>query len=395
LPTSLIARARRPAIALAAAATLLVGLVPAVVAADTLAVTTPYPSIAIAPGSKASFDLTITTPTEGTVDLAVAGTPTGWKATLHGGGFVVNGVNAAPGKPGSARLDVDVPADTTATSGTLTVTAKIGGETASRRITVAVDAAVAGDITLTTSSPTLTGSSDSPFNFDLTLTNGSAEDQTVSATATGPAGWTIQTKLAQANAASTVVKAGSTTTISVTATPPAAAPAGHTDLDVTVTAGTKTIPGKLGVDITGTYTMQMSTPGDLLSAHGSAGSTTTVTLELSNTGTAVLDGVKVTATPPTGWTVNFEPKDPVSVPTGQTPTTVTATIIPSSDAVAGDYVVNFSAASAASGTVPAANSTAAIRFTVETSPIWALVGIGVIAAIVIALFYVFRTYGRR
>ena len=64
------------------------------------------------------------------------------------------------------------------------------------------------------------------------MTNGSAEDQTVSATATGPAGWTVQTKLAQANAASTIVKAGSTTTITVTATPPDGAPAGHTDIDV-------------------------------------------------------------------------------------------------------------------------------------------------------------------
>src|SRR4029079_6855503 len=101
-------------------------------------------------------------------------------------------------------------------------------------------------------------------------TNGSAEDQTVSATATGPADWTIDTQLSQANAASTIVKAGSTTTITVTATPPTNAPAGHTDINVTATAGTKTINGKLGIDITGTFKMTLSTPGDLLPAHGSA-----------------------------------------------------------------------------------------------------------------------------
>ena len=38
---------------------------------------------------------------------------------------------------------------------------------------------------------------------------------------------------------------------------------------------------------------------------------------------------------------------------------------------------------------------AQIRFTVETSPIWALVGIALIALILGGLFYVFRTYGRR
>src|SRR6266436_1965181 len=100
----MIARAQRPAIALASAAVLLVGLVPAAMAADPLTVTTPYPSIAVAPGSNASFDLTIASTTAGTVALSVAGAPSGWKATLHGGGFVVSGVTAAPGKPGTARL---------------------------------------------------------------------------------------------------------------------------------------------------------------------------------------------------------------------------------------------------------------------------------------------------
>ena len=99
----MIARARRSAIALAAAATLLVGLVPTVAAADVLAVTTPYPSIAVAPGSKASFDLSITAPVAGSVDLSVAGTPTGWTATIHGGGFVVTGVTAAKPNHGLDR----------------------------------------------------------------------------------------------------------------------------------------------------------------------------------------------------------------------------------------------------------------------------------------------------
>jgi uncharacterized membrane protein len=390
LPTSLTARVRRPAVFLAAAAVFLVGLVPSVGAAGGLEVTTPYPSIAVAPGSSASFDLTITSATEGTTSLVVVGAPTGWKATIHGGGFVVQGVTAGPGKPGTARLDVEVPGDTTATAGNLRVEAKMGSASDVLPITVLVNASVAGDITLTTTSPTLTGASDSTFSFPLTLTNGTAQDQTVSATAKGPAGWTVDTKLAEAQAASTVVKAGSSTTITVTATPPANAPAGHTDIDVTATAGTKTIPGKLGIDITGTFKMTLSTPGDLLSAHGSAGSAMRQTLEVRNGGTGDLAGVTVTATPPSGWTVTFDPADgKVDVPAGTTAGTVTAIITPSKDAVAGDYVVSFSASN------DQARATQDIRFTVETSPIWALVGIGVIVLILGGLFYVFRTYGRR
>ena len=121
---------------------LLLAAGPAVAAADPLAVTTPYPSISVAPGSKASFDLTVTSPRAGTVDLSVAGAPTGWKATLHGGGFVVSGVTAAPGKPGTARLDVDVPADTTTTKANLTVDAQLR-RASNLTITIGVDAAVA------------------------------------------------------------------------------------------------------------------------------------------------------------------------------------------------------------------------------------------------------------
>jgi uncharacterized membrane protein len=136
--------------------------------------------------------------------------------------------------------------------------------------------------------------------------------------------------------------------------------------------------------------MTLSTPNDLLSASGSAGGATTQVFEIANTGTAPLTEVTLTATPPTGWDVTFDPASVTSIDPQQTGT-VTATITPSSEAVAGDYVVSFSAGAAEGG----ADASAQIRFTVETSPIWALVGIGIIVLILGGLFYVFRTYGRR
>jgi uncharacterized membrane protein len=111
---------------------------------------------------------------------------------------------------------------------------------------------------------------------------------------------------------------------------------------------------------------------------------------VTNTGTAPITEVTVTATPPSGWDVTFDPVSGASIDPQQTGT-VTATITPSSEAVAGDYVISFSA-STAEGT---ADASAQIRFTVETSPIWALVGLGIIVLILGGLFYVFRTYGRR
>jgi uncharacterized membrane protein len=304
-------------------------------------------------------------------------------------------VTVAAGKPGTARLDVEVPGDTTATSGTLKVDARIGSLTDSLTINIQVSSAVAGDITLTTSSPTLTGSSDAPFTFDLTLQNGSAQDQTVSATATGPTGWTVDTKLSQANAASTVVKAGSSTTITVTATAPTDAPAGHTDIAVTVTAGGKTIAqGNLSIEITGSFTLSLGTPNDLVSAHGPAGSGTTQQVIVKNTGTGALTNVKMTATQPTNWTVTFDQDTIASILPGAD-ATVTATIKPSGDAVTGDYKVTISAASEGTPGAGAANGDLSLTFTVETSPLWLLAGVGLIVVILAALFYVFRTYGRR
>jgi uncharacterized membrane protein len=280
--------------------------------------------------------------------------------------------------------------------GRMVVTARLGGDTTTLPITVTVDAQVAGDIELTTTSPTLTGPNDTTFNFDLTLNNGSAQDQTVSAKATGPQGWTVTTKLSDAQAASTVVKAGSTTTITVSATPPTDAPAGHTDLDVTVTAGQKTIPGKLGVDITGSFRLTLSTPNDLISAHGAAGTGTTQQITVKNDGTAPLTNVKLTSNAPTKWTVKFDAADDTipSIPVGQE-VNVTATITPTGEAVTGDYKVTITANAPGENGANAATDNLDMTFTVETSPIWLLAGFGLIALIIAGLFYVFRTYGRR
>ncbi|HXI80433.1 MAG TPA: NEW3 domain-containing protein [Verrucomicrobiae bacterium] len=394
MPTSLTARLRRPAVILAAAAVFLGGLAPAAIAADALKVTTPYPSVAVAPGSKVSFDVSVSSGVEGTVALSLSGTPSGWKATINGGGNVVSGVTVASGKPGTVRLDVTVPGDTTVTSGNLRLTATQGSATDVLAITVQVNAAVAGNITLTTPNPTLTGASDSPFTFDLTLANGTAQDQTVSATATGPTGWSIDTKLASAQAASTVVKAGDSTTITVTATPPTDAPAGHTDITVTATAGSQTINGTLGIDITGTFKLTLGTPNDLISAHGPAGSATTQQIVVKNTGTGPLTNVKMTASQPTKWTVTFDQDTiPTIAPGDQA--TVNAKISPTGEAVTGDYQITINADATGDNGASAARDSLAMTFTVETSPVWLLAGFALIVVIIAALFYVFRTYGRR
>jgi uncharacterized membrane protein len=254
-----------------------------------------------------------------------------------------------------------------------------------------VNAAAAGDITLTTSTPTLTGASDASFTFDLQLKNDTAQDVTVSATATGPEGWDVEATLTgETQAASTIVEAGATQNIGVTANAPDDVPAGTYPITVEAHAGERTIPAELGIEVTGSYSMELATPNDVLSASGSAGSPTTQAFDITNTGTAPLTEVTLNASPPTNWDVTMDPPTVDSIAPGATQT-ITATITPSGEAVAGDYVIEFDANAAEEG----AEDSNQIRFTVETSPLWALVGLGLIALIVAGLFYVFRTYGRR
>ena len=255
-----------------------------------------------------------------------------------------------------------------------------------------MNADAAGTLTMTTNTPELTGASDKEFKFDLQLQNDTAQDVTVSANATGPAGWSVETTLTGAtDAASTVVETGASQSISVTVTPAENTPADTYPIHVTATAGDQVVESDLAIIITGSYDMTLTTPGEVLSTRGSAGSATTQEFEIANTGTAPITNVVLTGTPPTGWTVTVAPEAGLPSIEPQTTGKITATITPSSDAVAGDYVVSFQAVSAENTT----GETAQIRFTVETSPVWALVGIALIALILGGLFYVFRTYGRR
>jgi uncharacterized membrane protein len=386
-----LARPVRATTALVIATLVLWTFAPAVSADNGLEVTTPYPAVAVAPGTKVSFDLKVSSTRSANVSLEMSGVPSGWTASLLGGGFVVDGVAVTPSTDGTVRLDVDVPAAAPAGTSTLRLTAKGGGAQDVLPIAIRVNAEAAGSATLTTSTPTLTGASDATFTFDLQYQNDTAQDLTVSVSATGPEGWDVTASLTgETQAASTVVTAGASQGITVTAKASSDVPTGTYPIKVEARAGDRTVSADLGIDVTGSFSMTMATPNDVLSTNGSAGSATTQAFEITNTGTAPLTEVALTATPPTNWDVTMSPETVPSIPPGEK-ATITATITPSSEAVAGDYALSFNAKAAESG----ADATAALRFTVETSPIWAIVGLGLIVLILAGLFYVFRTYGRR
>jgi len=380
---------RRALVAVAVGALSLASLAPAVLAADPLTITTPYPAVVVAPGSHVSFNVTITTAAAERVKLALSGAPATWNATLHGGSFVIDEIETNGTDPGSIRVDLDVPPDATGTT-RLTLRASDATTTAELALAVRVQADATGEVTLKTDFPSLKGPSTQTFNFNLTLANSTAEDLTFSVNAQGPIGWTVLANLTgQSQAASAVVKSGASSGVTVSAEPPPGVAAGSYELQVVAVAGDRTIEGTLTVEVTGTYTLTMATADGRLNGHGAAGSLAPLAITLTNAGTADITNVTLTGTGPGSWDITFDPPTIATIPAGGF-ADVTAQIKPSGDAIAGDYTVTLSA----SGD-PSARDSLEIRYTVETSILWGVVGVALIVAVAAGVWWVFQRYGRR
>ncbi|HEY5435567.1 MAG TPA: NEW3 domain-containing protein [Candidatus Limnocylindrales bacterium] len=382
-------RTRLAAFVLAAGLLLITGISPVAVAAATFNLTTPYPAVTIQSGNTVTFTLDVAVPTPERVDLAVSGTPSGWTANLRGGGNIVNAVFAGGSTAATVDLSVTVPQAATPGSQTLTVTATSGQGTRKLPIEVTVLGATGGAITLASAFPQLSGAPSSTFTYSVTLANTGTQKQTYTLQGQGPDGWTVSVHpSSNAQALTDTVDGGGTDTLSVTAQPPTTVAAGAYPLQVTVSSGGQSANTALEADVTGAPAVTLGTPNQVLNAQVTAGSTGTVSLVLTNSGSTVLQNVAVTAAAPTGWTTTFAPATIATIQPGGA-ATLTATVKPSSDALAGDYAVTFTA------TAGTATANVDIRTTVQTSPLWGFIGLALIALVLIGLGWVFRRFGRR
>ena len=382
-------RTRLAAVVLSAGLLLMTALVPLGALAATFDLTTPYPAVTIQPGNTVTFPLDIAVPAPERVGLAVSGAPKGWTANLRGGGNIVNAVFAGGTTAATVDLSVTVPQDATPGSQTLTVTATADQGTRALPIEVSVLGDTGGAITLTSDFPQLSGAPTSTFSYSLTLANTGTQKQTYTLQGQGPDGWTVSVHPSSNGQALTdTVDGGATDTLSVTAQPPSTVTAGSYPIQVSVASGSQSATTNLEADVTGAPAVTLSTPNQVLNAQVTAGSTGTVSLVVTNTGSTVLQNVAVTASAPTGWTTTFAPTTIDTIQPGSA-ATVDATLKPSSDALAGDYDVTF--------TVTAGTATANvdIRTTVQTSPLWGFIGLALIVIVIVGLGWVFRRFGRR
>ena len=355
-----------------------------------LTVTTPFPTIETQPGSDVKLDIDVASPTVEAVDLVVDGLPDGWSATLRGGGFVIHAVTTSGSGATKAELEIVVPPDAAPGSYPVTVTGRDASASSTATITLDVAEQVDSGIGVTADFPSLSGDPAAAFVYNLTITNNTPESQTFTFDPSAPQGWTVTASpTAEERAQTVTIDGGATAKVKVTATPPATAPEGKYPIDVGVTAANGAT-GKISLEaqVTGTPELTLSTADGRLDTSGRSDTEKRLPLVVANTGTAVLDGVKLAGTAPSGWDVSFDPKELGSLKPNET-AQVTAIIKPGPNAVAGDYSITVRSSAGSQ----AANID--LRFSLEGSRTLGVVAIGVIVVAIAGLVGMFLRFGRR
>ncbi|MGN0971355.1 MAG: NEW3 domain-containing protein, partial [Aristaeellaceae bacterium] len=160
------------------------------------------------------------------------------------------------------------------------------------------------------------------------------------------------------------------------------------DISCTATSANEKMTVDLTATITGSYSIELSTPSGRLSFDTYANKETDVSLTVTNTGNTALTNVNLTSSLPTGWTATFAEQTIDLIEPGATVQT-TVTIKPSEDAMSGDYT----------GTIKVknsdANDSAEFRITVKTETKWGFIGIAIIVVLAAGIVAIVRKYGRR
>lgn len=359
-----------------------------------LEMSTDYPGIIVKGGDSVSFSISFDNDSGATyfADLSVESIPEGWNGYFKGGGNQISRIAVKPGKSAAtATFSLSIPSD--AAEGSYPVVLKALSNTGlsdTLELQLNVSEMESGEGKFTAQYPELQGASSASFNFSTTLANNGLEEQSYSLTAQPPEGWQVGFKPSGASSqvASLSVDAGSSTAITVTVTPPASVKAGTYKIPCAAVSARENLSTELTVIITGSYSLDLSTPSGRLSAEAYAEKETPITLSITNTGSTDLQNVNLTSAAPTNWNVRFDTSTIDMLEVGATKE-VTAYITPSSDAMAGDYITVITASS------PEASDKAEFRVSVKTRTAWGVVGVVLILAMAAGLAAIFRKYGRR
>jgi len=357
--------------------------------------TTSWPEMTIKPGETQSVSLSLRNeklpPQRATIE--VSGVPEGWEWSLKGGGREVTAAIVSPDSTERLTLELTPPEDAS-TDGehAIEVRARTAAETVTLPLVVRLSETeeAASGLSLEPELPALRGTARSTFSFKIKVKNEGAEDGLFNLTASVPAGFQTRFKKGYGSEEITglPIAAGATETVTMEVIPSRGVAAGRYEAGFEVSGEGLSGITQLSLDVTGEPQVAIVGPQERLSGEAVAGRESSFTFMLVNTGTASATDLELSATPPSGWTVEFEPKDVAQIAPNSTGE-VNVKITPSEQAIAGDYMVS----------VRASNDTVSenvqFRVTVRTSTLWGAAGLGVIAVAALVLGGAVMRYGRR
>ncbi len=354
---------------------------------------TDYPAITVRPGTTANIPIRLQNYGLGPEEykLSVEGAPSGWTATILGGGQPVAAAMPAPDNSVSLQLRLDVPKNAGLNAQTLTIKAEGQGTSqASLPLAVSLAKELPAKLTLTTKLPELRGSPKSNFEYTLTIKNDSGRNLTTSFTADAPNNFeTSFTEVYGTQELSSIpIEAGQSKDIKLKVRPPSTIDAGHFPVTVTVNAEDASARTELALDVVGQPQLQVAGRDGLLSARAVAAQQSSVPIVVTNGGTAPAENVTLTASAPTGWKISFEPKTIERLVPGKD-AEVQALITPGEKSLAGDYMVSVNANSRGE------SASGQFRITVATSTVWGMVGAGVIGVALLLMLGAVARFGRR
>ena len=373
-------------------------IAPAVHAADAprdikgLYLMTDYPAVTVRPGTTSNIPLRLQNYGLGPeqYQLSVTGVPSGWTATLLGGGQPVAAAMPAPDASVALQLRLEVPANAKLSEQTLTVKAEGQGNQASLPLAVALAKELPAKLTVSSKLPSLRGSPKSNFEYALTIKNDSGRNLVASFAAEAPPNF--ETSFTEAygsqELSSIPIEAGQSRDIKLKVRPPSTIDAGHFPVRVTVNAEDASAKIDLALDVVGQPQLQVSGRDGLLSARAVAAQQSSIPVVVTNTGTAPAENIALAASAPSGWKVTFEPATIDRLVPGKD-AEVQALVTPSEKSLAGDYMTSISATSRGE------TASSQFRITVATSTVWGIAGAGVIGIALLLMLGAVARFGRR
>jgi uncharacterized membrane protein len=353
---------------------------------------TDYPAVTLRPGTNSTINLRLQNynlPPE-RLALSVSGAPSGWTATLIGGGQPIAAALPATNSSVSFELRVDVPKEAPVGSTNLTVTAK--GPTS--EVTLPVEVRLATDLpaklSVTPQLPELRGTSKSTFEFQVAIKNESGKKVLVGLSSEVPQNWdgTYTEQYGSQELNALPLDPGQSKDVKLKVRPPNTVAAGKFKAVARATAEDAVVTSDLVVDITGQPKIDIAGRDGILSTKASAGAEKSVPILVTNTGTAPAEQVELSGSGPSGWKVEFDPKTVDRIAPNENKE-VQARITPTVKAIAGDYVTSLRASARGE------SASATYRVTVETSTQWGIIGVGIIGAALLVLVGAVARFGRR